>query len=426
MTMDSFCVLPWRNLNTTPMGQCKLCCNIQDFKVIQEGRGQGHPLNWGTNPLTHIWNGEHMQTVRQQMLDGLPVSDCGICYGIEASGVQSPRQLANEAHPIDRSGLVRISGTWPVSLELRPSTRCNLTCVTCWSGSSDRVAAQRRELLDHHDTGTAVLPQWLAKEWHKELRINQADGSEEWNSDGDYSDRSQSLDNFRLIAPGLQRLYITGGEPTMDATIYQYLEILHSVGNTDCEVSFTTNCTLWNPKLVQQLSRFNTEVQISVDGFGAQDEFIRQGTVWSEKDENLRRYLSSSVARSIKIFTVVSALNCLSMRPLLRHLSWTAQELDKPCIWFPIVLDFPSYLSCAALPLAARQAAWRDLRRSIPRGPCDMLHGLAHAQQVVANRPFDSDICSKFEQWLAFKRDTHGQDTATIFPELTEALLATH
>jgi hypothetical protein len=419
MTTDSFCVMPWRNLNTTPMGQCKLCCNITDFKVIHEVGGT--PLNWGTNSLTHIWNGEHMQGVRQKMLQGEQVSDCGICYGIEASGVASPRQLANQAQPMDRSLLGRISDSLPVSFELRPSTRCNLTCVTCWSGSSDRVAAQRRELLDDDNT---VLPPWLAKEWHKELRINKSDGSEEWKSDGDYISRSQSLDNFKLMAPTLQRLYITGGEPTMDANIYQYLDILLEAGNTDCEVSFTTNCTLWNPKLIQQLSQFKTEVQISIDGFGAQDEFIRQGTVWSEKDQNFRRYLSSGMAQSIKIFTVVSALNCLSMRPLLRHISYTVQEIGTPCIWFPIVLDFPPYLSVEAVPLAARQSAWRDLKRSIPQGPCDMHHGIAYAQQVVTNRPFDSDLSLRLQQWLVFKRTAHGIDTADILPELTEALVA--
>jgi sulfatase maturation enzyme AslB (radical SAM superfamily) len=417
---STFCALPWRNINTTPMGQCKLCCNIQDFKVLCDD--QGFPMNWSTNTLQELWNGAHMQSVRARMLAGETVEDCAICYGIERDHGDSPRQQANRSYQLDLTTLKPQAHDWPLSMELRPSRRCNLNCVTCWSGSSDRVAQERADLLSQHDQSQLQLPGWLTTEWRKELRINLADGTEEWQSIGDYSQRPQSIDNFAQLAPTLQRLYITGGEPTMDSTLYQYIEILRSVGNHRCEISYTTNGTLWNGKLMQLLEPFRTEIQISCDGLGPLDELIRRGTVWEEKQDNLRRYLQLPHSNHIKIFTVISALNCLTIDPLLNYLDELSAEMARPLSWWPIMLDYPRHLSCEAVPRMWRQAAWRDARHRFHSKLFDQRHGVKHAQRVVSSRPFDADLNAKLRQWMHMHGTVHGLDMAAMLPELHEAL----
>jgi len=340
---DTFCSLPWRNLNTTPMGQCKLCCNITDFKVLYaegaERHGQAQrALNWAKDQMDTIWNGAHMQDVRHKMLSGQQVDDCGECYDIEAAGQQSPRQAALRDWPMDPRGITPVTDTLPQSLELRLSTRCNLRCLTCWSGSSDQIAAER---MAHRSDPT--VPEWLRKEWAIDININ-LENDRGFDSDPDYVGRDQSMQNFLQLAPTLTKLYITGGEPTMDANIYRYLDALADCGNTACHVSFTTNCTLWNPKLMAALSRFaHNEVQLSIDGHEAVGEFIRYPTKWSDVHANVQRYLSSPSIHSVRVFTVFSALNAHELLPMLRYIINTANRLGKTVVWWPIQLSFQRY-----------------------------------------------------------------------------------
>jgi sulfatase maturation enzyme AslB (radical SAM superfamily) len=342
MQSNSICALAWRNINTTPQGQCKLCCNISDNIVIRND--DATPVKWNTQSLDEIWNGRYMQSIRQQMLAGNVVDDCRVCNSIEQSGNPSPRTHANKEYADTlTSELHGVAASMPDSLELRLSTVCNLQCVTCWSGSSSKVAEERAHAIKH-----TALPQWLEEDWRNETATYYADTG--------YINAAQSKDNFRRIAPTLKRLYITGGEPTMDANIYQYLDILLDAGNINCHISFTTNCTVWNYKLLDRLAKFNnTEVQISIDGLTQVDEYIRYPTVWGEKVRNFEKYLRHDVAKTLKIYTVVSALNYNSIEPLIQWLIYMAEDHSKNIIWYPIILDFPHYLSAKVIPLEHRK-----------------------------------------------------------------------
>ena len=378
----SFCALPWTNINTTPQGRVKLCCNISDQHHV---RVADRSADWSRHSLQEIWNGAHMQEVRQSMLQGKTVSDCEICYRQERLGNTSPRQSANAAAKIKSD--LSTTASLPTSFELRTSTRCNLQCMTCWSGSSKLIAQQRQlslgwDQLAESDAWHLRLPQWLRDSWQQELDHVQA-------VPGDYVSSSTSLANFRELAPGLERLYITGGEPTMDASIPRYLDALLDAGNHSCHVSFTTNCTLWNAKLMRRLARFaHTEVQLSVDGHGTANEFIRHGSHWHEVTENVRRYLQEPSIQTIKIYTVISAFNCLELEPLLSWIINTVNLQGRKVTWFPIILDSPHHQRVSVLPLEARLAAADRLTKVFteqqwPEHTCCYRDGLAHCLRAL-------------------------------------------
>ena len=433
MPSDTWCALPWTNINTTPQGQVKLCCNITHPRdVLMQ---DGIELNWSKHSIDQIWNGDHMQHTRQQMLAGQPVKGCDVCYKQESIGNQSPRLTAlRSADQLVQSYLSTTSDL-PTSFELRTSTRCNLRCSSCWAGSSDQIAESRRKSLEWaahapQDQWYLAMPDWLRASWAAEQALIQ--------SDSNYANHDTSMSNFAQLAPTLRRLYITGGEPTMDAQVYKYLDALLAAGNTSCHVSFTTNCTLWNPKLMQRLDQFtNTEVQLSVDAHGHANDFIRQGSKWHEVTANVDRYLSETSMTTIKFYTVISALNCLQLAPLLEWIINTVNRHGRRVIWFPIVLEGPSHQRLTVLPSAIRLAAANDLEQQFsvhawPEHFCDYQHGLRHCLTALRNSETieSNDGIHKLREWLFYdwhmrQRYNHDQPTQYwnfVLPKLAAAL----
>lgn len=432
---DTWCALPWVNLNTTPQGQIKLCCNItyQQHMITKRVDGVDVPMDWSRDDLDSIWNGKYMQDTRDNLLSGRPNGACTVCYKQEALGNTSPRQSANAEHDTLQATDLKNTAAFPTSFELRTSTRCNLQCKTCWSGSSNLIAEQQQRSLkwdrlptNHPDY--MKLPQWLRDIWVKEDQLHAA------SSDFNYVSQRNSIDNFKLIAPGLQRLYITGGEPTMDSTLHLYLQELIAAGNTACHVSFTTNCTLWNPKLMSRLAKFNnTEVQLSVDGHGDVNDLIRQGSIWHEVAANVNRYLSDPDIRTIKIYTVISALNALHLDSLLEWVINTVNLHGRKVVWFPIILESPGYQQVTVLPLLSRLAAADQLDqkfnvRDWPEIDCLYRNGLDHTLRALRDtaQPIEGDGLFKLHQLLTYQDNIRSRQAGNMTQMWTTTLFNLH
>ena len=397
---STWCALPWTNINTTPQGQVKLCCNITHPRdVIQLDH---RPADWSTDSLSDIWNGDHFRSVRDSMLNNQQVSHCAVCYRQEALGNISPRISANRQHAhLMASDLSNISAL-PTSFELRTSTRCNLRCTTCWAGSSDQIHRQHQQSLEwdalpHTDAWFLRMPSWLRHSWQQEADMVTA-------TDHNYVSKPHSIDNFRSLAATLRKLYVTGGEPTMDANIHRYLDMLLAAGNHSCHVSFTTNCTLWNPKLMSRMAEFpHSEVQLSVDAHGIANDRIRQGSHWHEVTDTVNRYLDSNLG-TIKIYTVISAMNCLELEPLLEWMINTVNLHARPVTWSPIILESPGYQSLQSLPTEARLGAAASLEARFnhtdwPQHFCDYAEGLNHVLRALR----DPTVTTDTEGWFKLR-----------------------
>ena len=213
----------------------------------------------------------------------------------------------------------------------------------------------------------------------------------------------------------------------MDASIYQYLDMLLDAGNYSCHISFTTNCTLWNYKLMHRLAQFdNTEVQISIDGLSTVDEYIRYPTDWNNKTKNLLQYLKHNVTKTLKVYTVVSALNYDRIGPLLQWLIYLAEDHIKNIIWYPIILDYPQYLSVNVIPLELRQAAMKQLRselRQIPRGAlCNFHDGVDYMKSAVLKNETDTEHQSRLVDWLLVNDKMRNLDHTIVWPDLVNQL----
>lgn len=330
---NTFCTYPWINVHTNTDGRCKLCCNIYDEEYVTI---ENRDAVLGKDNWEDIWHGEYMQEVRRKMLAGEKVKACSRCYEHEQKGLISSRQWANKQSPIQSTEVFN-----PTHLELRLGNHCNLRCNSCWSVSSDSLYTERKNILDNEE-----LPEWLYNQWHHEIKsVEQFD----WN----WFNTDEFHRFINEVAPTLKHLYLTGGEPTLiDANKY-VIDKLIEAGNKECYVCWTTNMTTWPAEFYDRLEFFdNSEIQMSIDGYGIRNSYIRYPTNWNlvEKHAALSQQLPDKVR--LKIYFVYQAWNVFDVKNVI---NWIEETYNRWVDFVPIFLEHPDQIHSCVWPPEIRE-----------------------------------------------------------------------
>ena len=347
---------PFINLNSNTEGSVKLCCSITENIHVADGDGE---LNFGVHSIEDIWYGKYMTDIRMAMLKNEKPEACNVCWKLEDMGIQSSRQSAFGEFAelgIKRDATMHSRPPLPTSLELRLGNFCNLRCNSCWSLSSDRIADERTKILK---TDTS-LPQWIIDEWSNEIDLANSSNFEWWQD-------SQFDDTIRKLAPGLKRLYMTGGEPTLIKRNIEIMNMILASGNTDCFIALTTNLTHWSREFFDTCAKFNAgEIQISIDSVYQRNQYIRFPTQWKHIDKNLTNVFQTLPNTwKIKHYTVFQTYNYDDIPEIIDWvLSFLAKQenKDRMYIWSPIILDNPSYLDVRIIDRDVRLEAVERLK----------------------------------------------------------------
>ena len=321
---DTYCVYPFINVHTNTDGRCKLCCHVYGEDYIQL---DGKDAVLGKTDWHNIWNSKYMLDVRSNMLAGKPVKECSRCYEHEEKGLQSSRQWANENYkqPLLHSN--------PTHLELRLGNHCNLKCNSCWSVSSDNIYKERKKIVANEK-----LPQWLSDQWNHEIKSVEA-------HDWQWYETQEFRDFVDQVAPTLERLYMTGGEPTLIQANQYVLDKLVEAGNTKCHVAWTTNMTTWPEGFYSKLDFFDSsEVQMSIDGYGDHNMYIRYPTDWNKVEENFSKAMTLPEKVQLKIYFVYQAWNVFDIDRLIR---WLESRQTRRVDFVPIFLEHPDNYTVA-------------------------------------------------------------------------------
>ena len=217
------------------------------------------------------------------------------------------------------------------------------------------------------------------------------------------------------MAPRLQRLYTTGGEPTLIKANYRMLEMLLEAGNKTCSVEFTSNMTTWNPKFYDALSQFEeVEIQMSLDGADEVGEYIRYGSDFTVVRENVRKAFelaSKNPKWRLKTFTVLQALNYNKLVPLWDMLYELGETYNKHIDWWPIVLNFPEQLSLASVNSEERLEYLPTLLESMERykdtnRPFCISEGTKSVYvDALKNIPYSTEWNEKHINYIKFLND---------------------
>ena len=304
-----------------------------------------------------LHNTDHKKTQRKLMLAGEKPAECQYCWNMEDLGKLSDRHYRS-GEPWASVDLEKIKNSTgeednviPSYVEVNFNHACNLKCSYCspqfsssWQDEMERLGAyptsRPHNAPEHFSGDRRPIPNRTANPY--------VDAFWEW---------------WPTLYPQLEHFRMTGGEPLMDRNTYRVFDYVLDNPSAKLHLNVTSNFsvedTLFDKYMnyVKQLcdGRIEHFMQyVSLDGFGAQAEYMRHGMnfdlVWSRVD----RYLSEiPTHNSLTFIITMNNLSVTSLQQLLtgilelrkRH-STTYQR-----VWFDTpVLRQPVWQSLQILP----------------------------------------------------------------------------
>ena len=128
---DFFCAAPWRGLHINPRGDVKTCC-----------AGNPNMLgNLNTQSIEQILNSDLLKEIRGNIAQGQPHEYCSNCVKAERFGADSERQWHNNVNPGFDYAIAGDQYHYPVIVDVRWNTTCNLSCNYCMEACSSKWAS---------------------------------------------------------------------------------------------------------------------------------------------------------------------------------------------------------------------------------------------------------------------------------------------
>lgn len=269
----NFCMMPFVHFYKGTRGEVNLCCSAENS-----------PKEWLEHiDISKIWTDETYQTLRQMFVNGERSDHCRRCWEADDRGGGSDRQTFNnwfvnnapEGFEIDiqkgnNQGI-------PFFLDLRPGNFCNFSCRMCFVGISSKVNDYHRE-----------FPELV-----KVTGETQIDNK-------DWINIEENFEYIKKLMPDVTWLKIAGGEPLFMPGVIKLLKWCVDNGHVNMNLDITTNGSRSQGKILRWMQDFNdVNIQISIDGIGATQEYIRQESKWEQIDNSYRKYLDMGFKTNI-------------------------------------------------------------------------------------------------------------------------------
>jgi uncharacterized Fe-S cluster-containing radical SAM superfamily protein len=281
---DKYCIYTNNFTFVDNDGYVALCC-----KNLKNKLDQYHIKDY---KLSEIWNSPEMHSVRAEIADGGEPMGCFKCYDPEREGVRSFRQKAlgmiNKGVPFQDEKIH--------ALDLRLGNVCNLACVMCFAGNSNKILQNHKTMATHFNWKEGRLEK-EAKKYHK--------------SNYDWSDDPQAWDNIiSSVDKDLKHVYLAGGEPFYLKNFPTTVQRLGALA-PDARFVINTNGTrLLREKDLQKFKTVeNVNLRFSIDGWGKANDWTRQEDVWEEKIAVMDQYYKEF---KLRIWDITA--NSLSVR----------------------------------------------------------------------------------------------------------------
>jgi MoaA/NifB/PqqE/SkfB family radical SAM enzyme len=237
-----YCAAPWRGLHINPRGDVKTCC-----------AGNPNMLgNLNSQGIIEILNGEQMKQVRHSIAQGRPHEYCSNCVRAERFGADSERNWHNNVNPEFDYAAAGDQYHYPVIVDVRWNTTCNLSCNYCGEFCSSKWAAIK-----------SIPFKSGARPYYDQVC--------------DFIEQHQ--DHIHEVA-------LVGGEPLLLPENERLLDVIP----TDAIVTLITNLSvdLENNKIFKKLANRNkVGWSMSFDNIGDRFEYVRHGANWESLKQNL-------------------------------------------------------------------------------------------------------------------------------------------
>ncbi len=356
MNNKTFCPYPWITLMTQPTGAANFCCVAR--KQFKNDDGSMFNLNNG-DKIESVWNNNHMKEVRQQMIKGEHVEQCSRCYDQEEMGFPSYRnnyirdwfeysEYGEQIHEIIEASIENDYhvNTPPMYLDFRLGNMCNLKCRMCQPQNSSQIQKEYTKIeAKNPDTGKFIKDNFTWGHF--------ADHVTPWEDDPEFL---RQVDEW---LPGVNRLYFTGGEPTIIERVYWIMEKCVDMGIAqNIDLVFNSNMTNVQKRFIDLVEQFKSVLMcVSVDAYGKENEYIRGASHWKQVDKNIRKYCASDVVGTINFSPVIQIYNVLTITKLLDYCESLEKEYGREIFVTFLICDYPTSLDFRNCPEQVREVA---------------------------------------------------------------------
>ncbi len=316
------------------------------------------------NSVEEIWNSAQAVSMRAAMRRNELPDGCELCADQLAAGNVAgfhARQFDQNARSLRSSGLMSrlqsflnpsTNKHYPVQLEFELSNKCNLECAMCSGFFSSSIRANREHL--------PALPQIYDAAFVEQLTP---------------------------FIPHLKRAKFLGGEPFLIDIYYEIWDQLIEL-NPRCEVSITTNGTVYTEKVKRVLEKLNCGIIVSLDSIVKPTyESIRQNATFERTMANFKVFCDfnrkNDMGLSIAVCPMVS--NALEIPGLVDFATESGVR-----VYFNTVV-FPQAHSLRGLPADRK----REILALYRAGT-----GKSNGRVAEWNRNALEDLCRQIEFWL--------------------------
>lgn len=237
-----YCAAPWRGLHINPRGDVKTCC-----------AGDPNMLgNLETQSIEQILNGTVLQEIRQNLSQGKPHDYCSNCVKAERFGGGSERNWHNDVNANFDFAAAGSQYHYPVIIDVRWNTTCNLSCNYCMEYCSSKWAS-----LKGIPVKSGTRPYY-----------------------------EQVCDFIEQHQEHIHEVALVGGEPLLLPENERLLDVIPQ----DSVVTLITNMSvdLEKNKIFKKLSQRNkVGWSMSFDNIGDRFEYVRYGGDWELLKNNL-------------------------------------------------------------------------------------------------------------------------------------------
>lgn len=401
----SFCLAKWLQVTIhLQNGQTHSCHHPSTHKV---------PLAELDADPSALHNTQKKKSFRKMMLEGERPKECDYCWKIEDS---HPDSLSDRtfksrddwAYP----KLQEIAGKpWdqsvnPQYLEVSFGNECNFKCAYCAPHISSALMVEYQK-HGHYETMPAFA-----------LKTLKNDGLFPYSKD----DHNPYVEAFWKWWPNLTEdlkvFRITGGEPLINQNTFKFLEFLKK--NPMPELSLAINSNLGIPKAT--LRKFLDEIKYitdnklikdfqlytSVDTYGKNAEFIRNGLHYDEYMDNVKLFLDEVKNGQLVFMSTYNAFSVINYRKFLEQVTALKKKYKNEFGFTRVMLDTPylkdpNFLSCYVL----TDKYWDYVRNDLA-----YLKSLAGPDGNEAPLYYDHEI-GKFERilnWLESLEENRHRD----------------
>jgi len=238
-----YCAAPWRGLHINPRGDVKTCC-----------AGNPNMLgNLNSQTIEQVLNSNLMAEIRTNLAQGQAHEYCSNCVQAERLGADSERAWHNRVNPdFDFAG-AGDQYHYPVIVDVRWNTTCNLSCNYCGEACSSK-----------------------------------------WASIKNIPFRSGARPYYEQVCTFIEQHYehihevaLVGGEPLLLPENERLLDIIPDTAIVTLITNL--NVDLQNNKVFRKLAqRKRVGWSMSFDNIGKRFEYVRHGGSWTVLQENLK------------------------------------------------------------------------------------------------------------------------------------------